>query len=333
MNIYKGVEIPTFENFETPIHVENRNFRTKNTDKYFELSSDEAINLPQEDGLVVSSDYVRFVNCPVCSSNDDKQLLVKWGFKVSICKVCEHTFVKNQLTPSKLGELYKYSEVDKLFQARKKQDQGLNKYWTLVYAKYLQKLKENLGDNAVLLDIGAGGGDFISLCDELTEFELHAMEFSENSAALLTSIVGSDNLYRDKISDTNFGDNKFDIITMFGVLEHIDNPVKELKKCVDILNKDGKLLILVPNLQCRAFKILGISVPMLNPRSHLNYFSKESMEFLCNRTGLTIREYFQELPVIDLMYEFIDYGEDLVNGILDDNESYYSVYLLSHKKT
>ena len=27
--------------------------------------------------MVVSSDYVRFVNCPVCSSNDDKQFARK----------------------------------------------------------------------------------------------------------------------------------------------------------------------------------------------------------------------------------------------------------------
>jgi len=332
MNSYKGIEIPHFQSFDRPIHVENRNFRTKNTDKYFDLSCNEAINFPQEGGLVVSSDYVRFVSCPICGSNNNEQLLVKWGFKVSICKVCEHTFVKNQLTPLKLAELYKSSEVDKQFQLRKKQDQGLNKYWTLVYAKYLQKLKENVDDHAVLLDIGAGGGDFISLCDAMTEFELHAMEFSENSAKLLESIVGSDNLYRNEISNTNFDDKKFDIITMFGVLEHIDNPVKELSKCKEILREDGKILILVPNLYCKAFKILGISVPMLNPRSHLNYFRKESMEFLCNKTGFQVQEYFQELPVIDLMYDYIDYGNDLVNEILDNNESYYSVYLLSHKQ-
>ena len=112
MYSYKGIEIPYFEDFEKPVHVENRNFRTKNTDKYFELSSNEAINFPHENGLVVSNDYVRFVSCPVCGSNNDKQLFVKWGFKVSVCKVCEHTFVKNQLTSEKLGELYKSSEVE-----------------------------------------------------------------------------------------------------------------------------------------------------------------------------------------------------------------------------
>ena len=74
--------------------------------------------------------------------------------------------------------------------------------------------------------------------------------------------------------------------------------------------------------------ILGIGVPTLNPRTHLNYFGKKSMSILCENVGLHIEEYYQELPVIDLMYDYIDYNEQYVKGILDNNESYYSVYIL-----
>ena len=52
------------------------------------------------------------------------------------------------------------------------------------------------------------------------------------------------------------------------------------------------------------------------------------MEYLCNEVGLKVAEYYQELPVIDLMYDFIDYSDKLVDDILDNNEAYYSIYLL-----
>jgi 2-polyprenyl-3-methyl-5-hydroxy-6-metoxy-1,4-benzoquinol methylase len=327
---YKNIEIPDIVDFEKPVHVENRNFRTKNTDNYFELSSKEAIDFPNKDGLIVSEDYVNFVDCPVCGSKNNKQLFVKWGFKHSVCMKCDHTYVENQMNTSKLKELYKNSDIDKQFQLRKKQDNDLNKYWILLYAKYLKILQKNSPNNSLLLDVGAGGGDFLALCDEVTDFELHAMEFSENSVEFLETIVGKNNLYREEISNTEFNGIQFDIITMFGVLEHINNPVKELKKCKEILSVNGKVLILVPNLYCRAFKILGINIPTLNPRSHLNYFCKKSMEYLCNEVGLKVAEYYQELPVIDLMYDFIDYSDKLVDDILDNNEAYYSIYLLGH---
>ncbi|MBL7095381.1 class I SAM-dependent methyltransferase [candidate division KSB1 bacterium] len=256
-------------------------------------------------------------------------MFVKWGFIIASCQICEHTFVKNQIIPSKLEELYTNSEVDKQFQKRKEAG-DLFKYSILLYAKYLQLLKEKNIQNLMLLDVGAGRGDFIGLCDEICNYELHAMEFSESSADYLISIVGKNNFYRTAISNTNFSGKKFGVITMWGVLEHINNPINELIKCKEILDDDGKILILVPNLYSRAFMILGITVPTLNPRSHLQYFSKDSMEFLCNIVGLKIEEYYQELPVIDLMYDYIDYNEDFIKDILDNNESYYSVYLLSH---
>ena len=327
---FENIDIPIYEDFSKPVIVDNRNFRNENTDKYFEMSHKEVIDLPNENGLIVSEDHVHFLACPVCNSNKDKQLFVKWGFQLSVCTVCDHTYVKNQLLESRIIELYATSEVDKLQHTRKTHE-GLNRYWTLLYAKYLQKFQDSASNkNSRLLDVGAGDGQFISICNSLSNFELHAMEFSENSAEFLKSIVGEKNFYQEKISNTNFNETKFDFITMFGVLEHISQPRVELGKCKEILNKNGKILLLVQNLYSRAFKIFGITTPTINPRSHLNYFSKQSMDHLCSEIGLKVEEYFQELPVIDLMYDFLSYNEEMVEEILNDNESYYSVYILGH---
>jgi len=328
---YKDIDIPVYEDFSKPVMVDNRNFRAGNTDKYFEMSKKEVIDLPNENGLIVSEDHVHFLLCPVCNSNKDKQLFVKWGFQLSVCIECDHTYVKNQLLESRIIELYATSDVDKQFQTRRNNDEGLNRYWILLYAKYLQKFQDSAKNkNSCLLDIGAGAGQFISLCSALSNFELHAMEFSENSAEFLKSIVSEKNFYQEKISTTNFNETKFDFITMFGVLEHISEPRVELGKCKEILNKDGKILVLVQNLYSRAFKILGINTPTINPRTHLNYFSKKSMDRLCSEVGLKVQEYYQELPVIDLMYDFISYNDQMVDEILHDNESYYSVFIIGH---
>lgn len=331
MNVYKGVEIPEFIEYEKPILVNNRDFRTKKTNKYFDLSFREASNFPKENGLITSKDLVRFVNCPVCGKADNQQLFLKWGFKIVECNSCDHTFVENQMIQSALDKLYVESDVDMQFQVRKKQDEGLSKYWILLYSKYLQLLRSKKINNLSLLDVGAGGGDFIELCNEMENYKLHAMEFSSNSADFLASIVGTSNLYKKEISNSDFKGKKFGVITIWGVLEHINNPIKELQKCKEILDSEGRILVLIPNLYSRAFKILGLMVPTLNPRSHVNFYTKKSMGILCNEVGLEIEEYYQELPVIDLMYDYIEYNEALVEEILNKNESYYSVYIIRHK--
>ena len=57
---------------------------------------------------------------------------------------------------------------------------------------------------------------------------------------------------------------------------------------------------------------------------------KNSFRLMCDNIGLEIINLFGELPVIDLMYEFI-HVDDLLKDIMAKNESYYHVYLLQKK--
>ena len=60
-------------------------------------------------------------------------------------------------------------------------------------------------------------------------------------------------------------------------------------------------------------------------------FTETSFKLMCDKAGLRIVKLFGELPVIDLMYDFISYSEELVEAIVRDNESYRSTYILKHK--
>ena len=84
----------------------------------------------------------------------------------------------------------------------------------------------------------------------------------------------------------------------------------------------------MPNIHSRAFKILGINTPTLNPRQHINFFTPKSMESICQLVGFKVLEMVNELPVIDLMYDYIQYSDALVDEIVEMNESYNHVYIL-----
>jgi hypothetical protein len=88
------------------------------------------------------------------------------------------------------------------------------------------------------------------------------------------------------------------------------------------------LLILIPNLFSHAFRILGANVPTLNPREHINFFTLKSMLVLADKCGFTLESVSGELPVIDLIYHYVDYSEKLVRQIAEEGETYYRVYLL-----
>ena len=145
-------------------------------------------------------------------------------------------------------------------------------------------------------------------------------------------ILGEDNLFPTKIENASFGDKKFKIITFWGVLEHLLNPISVLNHSKKILEDDGYLLCLIPNIYSRAFEILGIASPTLNPKVHYQMYTKESFSHLCKTTGFEIIKRFCECPVIDLMYEHIDCNSKLVDEIVKREETYYCVYLLKKVK-
>ena len=44
---------------------------------------------------------------------------------------------------------------------------------------------------------------------------------------------------------------------------------------------------------------------------------------------MRIIDKFGELPVIDLMYQYLSKDDDLIKQIIENEECYYSIYILS----
>ena len=107
---------------------------------------------------------------------------------------------------------------------------------------------ENLVNGKTILDIGTGNGNFLS---EIAKI-----------AKLVVGIEPEKRL-RESFEERNLKvfesleeiETKFEIVTMFHVLEHVADPIKFLKSAKNKINKDGLLVIEVPNLDDALLKI------------------------------------------------------------------------------
>ena len=83
-------------------------------------------------------------------------------------------------------------------------------------------------------------------------------------------------------------DGHFDIVIMNHVLEHVKNPLGLVEEIKKILNKNGRILIVVPNR--RGF---GNEAKVYMPEHGKHYFlwDKESMEYSLERLGFVCRFY------------------------------------------
>jgi predicted SAM-dependent methyltransferase len=68
----------------------------------------------------------------------------------------------------------------------------------------------------------------------------------------------------------DLGDQKFDAITVWDVMEHVVDPTKIMKTCRELLKPGGCLFVNVPDLDSLQAILLGKRWPLLLPE-HLTY--------------------------------------------------------------
>lgn len=121
---------------------------------------------------------------------------------------------------------------------------------------------------AVLVDVGAGGGEFVYLARKLgvqsrgIEPNVGYSEFARDNYCVEVLTAGIESLER----------NSADIITLFHVLEHLPSPVIAAQILYLALKDEGVLFVEVPN-------ILQIDASPANIffGAHLFYYSKSSL--------------------------------------------------------
>ena len=227
-------------------------------------------------------------NCPICE-NVDVALVTKGlrdaeDIRVLKCSECSAVFLSTfeHIVPefySNNGMFQAVVNYTKWLKGSEVDDKRRFKF-----------LKSSL-KNKTLLDIGCGAGGFLSLAKKSAK-EAYGVEINESVHSFLCD--NGINVCKD-ISE--FQDEKFDVITMFHVLEHIKDPVDFLKNVALKLKKDGKIIIEVPNdddallslYNCEAFK------KHTYWSCHLYSYNKKVLKRIMHRTGLKIKyiKYFQ----------------------------------------
>ena len=129
----------------------------------------------------------------------------------------------------------------------------------------------------MLLDIGCGTGDFLSVSEE-NGWSVSGIEPNESARTIASSkLKGS--VY-DVEHLLKFEQNTFDVITLWHVLEHLPNLEEQVKVFEHLLKPNGKLIIAVPNFNSHDAKHYKEFWAAYDVPRHLWHFSQKSIELL-----------------------------------------------------
>lgn len=111
----------------------------------------------------------------------------------------------------------------------------------------IDEIKHILNPEMRILDMGCSAGHFLYALKNHVK-ECTGIEFNKEEAKFASEIPGL-KIYTYPIEETDIPFEYFDLITVFQVLEHIDDPIKFLKTIHKYLKPEGSLVVEVPNIQ------------------------------------------------------------------------------------
>jgi SAM-dependent methyltransferase len=137
---------------------------------------------------------------------------------------------------------------------------------------------------ARLLDAGAGRGRFVAAARR-AGFDAHGIEPSPRGVAAAREAYGVE-LHAATLADARL-DGAFDVVTLWHVLEHLDDPGAALEKVKTLLPPGGTVLVGVPNLDSVQARIADDRWFHLDLDRHRVHFTARGLDALLRRHGFT----------------------------------------------
>lgn len=171
----------------------------------------------------------------------------------------------------------KKSIVDKLYQIVKRY--ALN--------KKLELINSFKTSEKTLLDIGCGTGDFLAICKN-NGWKVEGVEPNKNARKLAESKVNKNDVAAIFTNINELESKKFDVITLWHVLEHVPNLETYISKLKSLLKPKGVLVVAVPNFKSYDALYYKQFWAAFDVPRHLWHFSKTAIQKLFKKEHMHV---------------------------------------------
>jgi SAM-dependent methyltransferase len=117
------------------------------------------------------------------------------------------------------------------------------------------------------LEVGPGQGLDL-LCLRLLGWDAHGLEVDPVAAEHARKTSGCD-VRAGTLDSTDYPAEHFDLVYMRHVFEHLPDPAGSLRRCLELLQPGGRLVLLYPNPRALTARCHGSLSPVWDPPRHL----------------------------------------------------------------
>jgi 2-polyprenyl-3-methyl-5-hydroxy-6-metoxy-1,4-benzoquinol methylase len=229
---------------------------------------------------------LREVLCKLCGSRRAQHLYTKNGFELVRCTSCGLVFVRNPPTRNELERHYSFATG--YHTAFRSHTSAASRAHAARAAEFLTIVRRHRPPGSIL-DVGCSVGFFLERA-RAEGWTTSGVEISNDTAALARQ-RGLD-VFTGTLEQAGFRAGSFDVVTMWDVLEHLEDPVATVATAADVLKEEGLFVLSTPNI-AGLFPRLSYRAarwtnrwPHPEPPSHLFQFSKATIRRLLTQSAL-----------------------------------------------
>ncbi len=234
-------------------------------------------------------------NCPVCKNQSFTSFLIckdytvsKENFNIVTCSNCKFVFTNPTPNVEDLGSYYLSEDYISHSNTSKGLISKLYKTIRNYTLKNKLKLINKYVSRGTLLDYGCGTGMFLNVCKQ-NGWKVCGLEPDAGAAKFATEM--GLNVFSDKNRVITYTNNtKFNIITLWHVLEHVTDLEDTLAFFKNNLDKNGVLIIALPNYKSYDATYYNEYWAAYDVPRHLYHFDINSIQNLVKPFGFSLIE-------------------------------------------
>lgn len=194
------------------------------------------------------------------------------------CRHCHYVYANPRWEAGELIDAYVAVEDETYVRERPGRE--------LTFRKHLQALEKITGPagGRSLLDVGAYIGVFVEVAQasgwDATGVEPSSWAVSVAQAQGLPVVAGT--------QETLLAQNRrFDVLTMWDVIEHVNDPAGELAMAYQLLKPGGIVAVHTMDIDSLAARLMGQRWPWLMDM-HIHYFSQKTLAAMLRQNGFEV---------------------------------------------
>lgn len=228
--------------------------------------------------------------CPLCGTENTRLLLRRSAYSLHACGDCRARFKQTPHPGRKRVRGLQDGLYTESYLSNRSGQRGVIRRMSKDRLRLLLQ-KRRRGN---LLEVGCGIGEFLERARKsgFTALGIDTSPTIVRRARALGRAVRLGSMETLELPEAHF-----DVVCLFHVLEHMDNPGRFLRAARRVLQEHGLLFIITPNLRSLTDWLFGLRHPVYTREDHLLFFSAGSLRRLLRAHGFrTLTTTSKEYP-------------------------------------